>query len=510
MVNVEMETYSCYLILQSRRTLTLSSLPISWVVHAFNHCKAENKLLVLDCCYADAGRNNPFKSGRFESNANQGSSLQKISVDPQNYLALLAGDHLEKTQEIELQNKGSMHQGGFLSVHIYLALTERFHELDKDKDGKITIDDLRNWLFEQANEYNNTKEKNYHIPRPMLRGKAQGPFYLNLQTSSPKQHAEFNKDFCPYQGLEPFSKRSSPFFYGRENVIEEIKHRLKKSSFIFVAGASGSGKSSVVQAKVSPYLEELGWKVLDPIVPWIDPASKFKIEITQQLFPELSTIQAQDISERIETDGLNIVAEELENDQKTLIVIDQFEEVFTANSNNKEQQDRFIEILTKFIDSNESRLAIIATIRADFIEDCLSYSPLTRVVQNNTVWLPPLKIEEIQDIIIKPAEERGYTFQVGLPDLIIKDIGVEEHFLPLLEFALKELWDLKDDKISEITIEQYKQLGHGQGHALGGVLGALNKRAEEIFTTFTEREKAWAKRVFVRLVRTGLDSRDTR
>jgi hypothetical protein len=493
------------------KNLTLSALPISWVINIFNHCKAKNKLLILDCCYADACRNTTFKGGE-QSISNQPiSNLQTITIDPKNYLALLASDHLARTREIEIEHKNSALQGGFLTIHLYLALTDRFSELDKDRDGKITVEDLKNWLSEQVNEYNGRKEKDQHIPTPMLRGSTQGPFYLNLQSNLRGNRNESNKDICPYQGLEPFSRKASDFFCGRENVVEELKHKLEKSNFIFLAGASGSGKSSVVQAKVSPYLEGLGWRVLNPIVPWTDPVSKLKIEITQQLFPELPSVEAQGIAQKIESDGLGVLANLLNSANKTLIIIDQFEEVFTASSCNKEQQDKFIDILAKFINSSESRLAVIATIRADFIDNCLNYSPLTRIIQNHTIWIPPLQPDEIQEIIVKPADlQGGYTFQSGLPDLIIRDIGVEENFLPLLEFALKELWNLKDEKTLEITFDHYKQLGGEQVYKLGGVLGALNKRAEEIFTTFSEREKIWAKRVFVRLVRTGLESRDTR
>jgi predicted HTH transcriptional regulator len=176
--------------------LPLSALPISWIIQTFNHCKAENKLLVLDCCYADAGRNTPFKSGGIEPVTNQPiSAFQKITVDPQNYIALLAGDHLEKTREIEIEHKSSKLQGGFLTVHIYLALTDRFDEVDGDDDGKITVDDLKNWLFIQANEYNNQRTKEHHIPRPMLRGRTEGPFYLNLQSNSQEKETVRSMDF---------------------------------------------------------------------------------------------------------------------------------------------------------------------------------------------------------------------------------------------------------------------------------------------------------------------------
>lgn len=200
--------------------LPLSALPISWIIQIFNHCRAENKLLVLDCCYADAGRNNAFKSGGAEPTINQSlSALQKITIDPQNYLALLAGDHLEKTREIEIEHKSSKLQGGFLTVHIYLALTDRFDEVDGDDDGKITVDDLKNWLFIQANEYNSKRAKEHHIPRPMLRGRTEGPFYLNLQPNLQKKEAIRSMGFS-----QKFLGNYAHLTYDRRPVLS---HRLE-------------------------------------------------------------------------------------------------------------------------------------------------------------------------------------------------------------------------------------------------------------------------------------------
>lgn len=200
--------------------LPLSAFPISWIIQIFNHCRAENKLLVLDCCYADAGRNNAFKSGGTEPIINQPlSALQKITIDPQNYLALLAGDHLEKTREIEIEHRSSKLQGGFLTVHIYLALTDRFDEVDGDDDGKITVEDLKNWLFIQANEYNSKRTKEHHIPRPMLRGRTEGPFYLNLQSNLQKKEAVRSMGF-PQKFLGDYTHLT----YDRRPVLS---HRLE-------------------------------------------------------------------------------------------------------------------------------------------------------------------------------------------------------------------------------------------------------------------------------------------
>jgi energy-coupling factor transporter ATP-binding protein EcfA2 len=464
--------------------LFATALPVFKIMEALKHCKAESKLLILDCCHAGAVVNMlGLKSGT-------GVPVEEVTVKPDNHLILMASNRLEKARELKSL------RGSFLTVNICSALSDKFNEADRDRDGKISIQDLKLWLEEKAKDHNKKSHKD-QVPYPYLFGQSKGEFFLATGVSSLAINP--NKEICPYQGLKPFSKRSSQFFFGRDIVVQALKNRLESSNFVLLAGASGSGKSSVVQAGLAPRLEADGWNILEPIVPWVEPVRDLKHAITYQVLKNPNEIAS--VYSSIDVNGLNAIDEYLPKDRRTLIIIDQFEEIFTVCSQEDERR-RFIDLLTRSTQTQNSPLSIIATIRADFIESCLSYESLTRLIQNQTVWIPPLEEEDLKKTIISPAGLQDYSFEEGLPEVIIQQIGQEKNFLPLLQFTLTELWNQKDPKTRKLTLAHYIDLG--------GVLGALNRRAEDIFQAFQPREQVWAKRLFLKLVRTGMEAKDTR
>ncbi|WP_249065802.1 hypothetical protein [Argonema antarcticum] len=127
---------------------------------------------------------------------------------------------------------------------------------------------------------------------------------------------------------------------------------------------------------------------------------------------------------------------------------------------------------TKVAEIPDSRLAIVTTMRADFLEYCLSYESLTELIQNQAVYMPPLLGAELEEAIAKPANLQGYDLETGLLGAILDDVGKEKDCLPLLQFALTELWE-RDKQKHRLTLEQYR--------ALGGVTGALNRHAEKVY-----------------------------
>ncbi|NET08103.1 MAG: hypothetical protein F6K09_22665 [Merismopedia sp. SIO2A8] len=202
----------------------------------------------------------------------------------------------------------------------------------------------------------------------------------------------------------------------------------------------------------------------------------------------------------LDTEGLQPVIARLSGIEKLLLVVDQFEEVFTVCP--KEEDRRlFIELLTRVIGISNPRLSIVTTIRADFLASCLEYESLTQLIQNQAVFIPPLVSADLEAAITAPAKLQGYQLENGLLGAILDDIGQEKGCLPLLQFALKELWEQRDRQKHRLSLTKYQQLG--------GVIGSLNRRAEEIYESFTE-EQDFVKVVFLKLVRTGTNSKDTR
>ena len=317
--------------------------------------------------------------------------------------------------------------------------------------------------------------------------------------------AELEEEICPYQGLEAFTPETRQFFYGRQDTVVLLEQKLDTFNFVPVIGPSGSGKSSVVRAGLVPSLEASGWRVLEPVKPRVNPMASLELVISM-LFQRATDIKkAQRL---LHQQGLPPILEMLQTSTtsppaKTLLVIDQFEEVFTLCAIESERS-RFIDCITVVQTLANSPLAIVTTMRADFVEPWLDYGDLVQTIQNQAVWLGRLQGENLRQAIEQPAKDLGYRFGPGLLDFILRDVQEEKNCLPLLEFALTELWEQRNRQNKELSLTTYT--------AMQGLKGALNKRAEEVYNDdlTTDEERTWAKRLCLELVRVGPDIKDTR
>ena len=331
-----------------------------------------------------------------------------------------------------------------------------------------------------------------------LQNSGQEPFYLGggrsltlvtYQTAAPVP-VSINET-NPYQGLLAFTAATARFFFGRDRVVQDLVAALSRSSFVPLIGASGSGKSSVVRAGLIPRLQELGWRVLEPIKPGADPISKLK-----GAFDDVFERRRHpEIYQLIEAEGLQGIVDRLP-DQKHLLVIDQFEEVFTRLSDLGTQR-QFIEKLMGVSD----RLSIVTTMRSDFVEAWQAHSDLLEMLQNHTVWMPPLEGEGLQCAIMRPAKVQGYGFEPELEALILEDVADEGNCLPLLEFALSELWAKRDQQTHQLSVAAYREMGR--------LMGALDRYATEWYETLPEQQQGLVRRVMLELVRVGLEAKDT-
>ncbi|MBU7586919.1 MAG: caspase family protein [Nostoc sp. TH1S01] len=310
-----------------------------------------------------------------------------------------------------------------------------------------------------------------------------------------KQTTAVIDETCPYQGLRPFGKEQARFFFGRDQVIQQLIKKLAQANFVPIIGASGSGKSSVVRAGLIPVLEKNGWRVLEIILPGVEPLAELKRAFTQCF----ERTKIREISALIDTAGLSPVITQLSGSERLLLVVDQFEEIFTLGCKEDERQ-QFIELLTQ---CSEQRLTIIITMRIDFLEYCLSYESLMQLIEKQAVYIKPLRGEELEQAIASPAMLQGYQLERGLLGAIQQEVlGQEKGCLPLLQFALTELWEQRDRTTHQLTVAKFQELG--------GVIGALNRHAEKLYASFTQQQQVLVKRIFLKLVRTGAEDKDTR
>ena len=169
---------------------------------------------------------------------------------------------------------------------------------------------------------------------------------------------------------------------------------------------------------------------------------------------------------------------------KLLLIIDQFEEVFTL-CEDKQMQKSFVELLL-LKPLVASSLSVVMTMRSDFVDDWLRVGLSPSVIRNDTVWLGPLVDENLVAAIVEPARRQGYELEPGLLQILLRDVAAEENCLPLLEFALTELWGGRDSENRLLTLDAY--------NAMGGLTGALNSQATIIYNNLREEvEQPWAK-----------------
>ena len=159
-----------------------------------------------------------------------------------------------------------------------------------------------------------------------------------------------------------------------------------------------------------------------------------------------------------------------------MLVVDQFEEVFTLTTDERERE-LFLEALRVAAADPESRLRIIVTLRADFYDRPLTYPRFGELLAERTEAVPPLTPDELEQAIRGPAERVGARLETGLVAGMIADVAHQPGALPLLQYALTELFERRDE--DRLTLAAYQELG--------GVAGALSARAERIYEAADQR-----------------------
>ena len=310
----------------------------------------------------------------------------------------------------------------------------------------------------------------------------------------------------PYRGLSPFLEEHAGLFFGRAAEIKELLNYVKQSGLVAVIGPSGSGKSSLVQAGLLPRVRRGDlpgsehWKIV-MLSPGDDPFGTLAAALAPALREAKAAVDnhlAVTLAE--EELGLGQSVKRMLAGQpvgaRLLLIIDQFEELFTLAP--EEQQQTFLLRLMSAIE--KSPLTVALTLRSDFYNDCEQYLPFVEAMCRQMVRLDQMSREELKESIIKPAELMGVTFEAGLADRILDDVGTEPGYLPLLQFALARLWDGREG--GRLTHQVYAKIG--------GVQEAVAQRAETVYLRLSEGKRKIARRIFTQLVQLNEGDRNTR
>ncbi|MBP7283008.1 MAG: hypothetical protein KBA66_15600 [Leptospiraceae bacterium] len=307
----------------------------------------------------------------------------------------------------------------------------------------------------------------------------------------------------PFMGLSYFQEKDREFFFGREKFTDELLKAIEEKPIVALAGASGSGKSSVVHAGVIPKLREQGYLIY-----------KFRPGVN----PYMAAVRA------FHSTGLNFVGDGRDrplrnltelignilksNPNKRIFLLgDQFEELFTLCTDATQREDlgaALIEAAKEFKD----RFRFFITIRSDFWTKLLEDAGFASVIGNSgdykdlgeRFFLSAMNLDELRSTIEKPLAVAKLFIQDGLTDLILTSISKEPGSLPLLEFCLHELWKKQVDYT--LNYNAYKEIGE--------VKGALATYADQVYDSLSVEEQEQLKKIMLQLVQPGQGTEDTR
>jgi DNA-binding SARP family transcriptional activator/WD40 repeat protein/tRNA A-37 threonylcarbamoyl transferase component Bud32 len=306
----------------------------------------------------------------------------------------------------------------------------------------------------------------------------------------------------PYKGLAAFSELDAKDFHGRDLVVQDLVTAIGEQRLVAVAGPSGIGKSSVVRAGLLPVLrshpvaESDTWLVAD-CLPGTHPFERLTAAIMRvaSTFPQ----DLDELLRRSDRGLVQAVDRYLPAGSELLLVIDQFEELFTLCSD-EESRQRFLQMLVTTVNDTASKVRVLLTIRADFMDRPLRHPAFGEVFRRGSVLVSAPTEDELREIIVQPAAGVGVDFEAGAVERMVNEVRGEAGALPLLEFALTELFEDRDSDL--MTLAAYEQAG--------GVTASLGRRAEESFSGLTTEQRHVARQVFLRLVSPDEAGRDTR
>ena len=269
----------------------------------------------------------------------------------------------------------------------------------------------------------------------------------------------------PFRGLEAFRPEDHEFFFGREELTNKLIQKLKEHPFLAVLGASGSGKSSLVMAGLIP---AFGRKYIS-FKPGAEPLSALETALASA-------------------------------EEDTLLVVDQFEELFTLTREDGKRQEFISRLL-----ENTGRLAVVVTMRVDFLGEAAPYRQFKDQIEAHQVIVPPMDSAELLKAIRSQAQRVGLRFESELSQQIVDDVTGEPGAMPLLQHALWILWQRRHGRW--LRTDEYR--------AFGGVRQAIAGTAEEVYAQCTEIERERLRDIFLRLTRLDDDTspglhRDTR
>lgn len=318
-------------------------------------------------------------------------------------------------------------------------------------------------------------------------------------------------DVCPYRGLAAFGVEHAAFYFGRDRATADLVRHVAQHPLTAVVGPSGSGKSSLVRAGLMYALQQSGdpWR-MQLTTPGREPIAGLAVRLVAWLAPAATEgRRRQEIDDllaylRRDQAAVSLAPtlariHEQHPDHRLLLVVDQFEEVYTQGIA-PDRQQRFISLLLDAA-TGADWLRVVLALRADFYDRVLRDPHLGAAVTRSQFTVLPMHREELHAAIEQPALDTGRGFASGLVERMVEEVAQAPGNLPLLQFALTALWERQTAQ-GELTHAAYDEVG-GVGQALAGY-------ADQVLAGLSVPEQAQVPRILTQLVRPGEGTTDTR
>ncbi|MEU4539838.1 hypothetical protein AB0G15_33825 [Streptosporangium sp. NPDC023825] len=307
----------------------------------------------------------------------------------------------------------------------------------------------------------------------------------------------------PYLGLMTFGPQDASLFFGRERLLRQVCERMLHTPFLALFGPSGTGKSSLLQAGVLPAVERgdvgggQGWRVVC-LTPGERPVQELAITLANAQGVAACSVQTAlaDDPQAVQSMCAQLLAGGAAT-AHLVIVVDQFEEIFTL-CGDRGERDRFVAALLAA--SAEPRVRLVLSVRADFYAHCAFYPALVAALQDNQILVGPMEEDDLRCAVTRPAQQMGLKVQPELVELVVDEARQEPGALSLVSHALLETW--RSQRGASLTVAAYR--------AAGGVRGAVAQTAERVYGGLGEAEREVARRLFLRLTVPGDGTEDSR
>jgi len=306
----------------------------------------------------------------------------------------------------------------------------------------------------------------------------------------------------PYTGLSAFDEKSADQFYGREEAVRILLEKIKRHPIVFIIGPIGSGKSSLVMAGLLPLLaastgrEETAWAILPTVIPGTEPLEALlralyrsgqrgdRLDFAQWIAEQKSRVKR-------EPDAICDLIDLPTGNRSAILVVDQFEEVFTQ-CRDPAERNAFVAALVALTQTTEVQFKIVLIIREDMAEQSLQLAPIQPFAQDLDTRLspPPPTRGELLQMITLPAKAVGLEFDEGIVDELCKEVLGEVTALPLLQFTLSQLWAAREG--NRVTWAVYRQVGRPRE--------ALRHTTERVYSSLSPEDQAVAKDIFLKLI----------